>query len=177
MLEELVTAVRLDLAAPLSRTPVGAVGWVERAVDRFHGLHPTLSVRVEAGPGVERAHVQGDSSLLRRVLDNLLENAAKHGAPPFAVELTRGDRDGHDGVEVRVRDRGPGIPPDEVDRLFEPFARGAVARASGVPGSGLGLALARRIVTAHGGTLTLERSDSGGTCFCVSLPSGEGQGA
>ena len=177
MLEELVTAVRLDLAAPLSRTPVEAVGWVERVVERFHGLHPTLTVRIDRGAGVEGAQVEGDAGLLRRVLDNLLENAAKHGAPPFAVELSRAERAGQSWVDVRVRDQGPGIPPDEIERLFEPFARGAVARAAGVPGSGLGLALARRIVTAHGGTLTLERADSGGTCFCVSLPRLEGQGA
>jgi signal transduction histidine kinase len=73
-------------------------------------------------------------------------------------------------VEVVVEDAGPGLPWEEVDRLFEPFARGERARRRAVPGSGLGLAVVRRVAEAHGGTVRAEPRPGGGARFVLRWP-------
>ena len=109
--------------------------------------------------------VQGVAKLLRRAVRNLLENARRYSAGPVTVELTR---EGRDAV-VRVRDRGPGVPPSERERIFEPFYRlaGASERSGGV---GLGLALVRSITQRHNGTVQCENQEGGGACFVLRIP-------
>jgi signal transduction histidine kinase len=108
------------------------------------------------------------TKLLRRVMRNLLENARRHAAGEITVML--GKSDGR--AEIRVCDRGPGVPPELSDRIFEPFYRlpGATERDGGV---GLGLALVKSIAIRHGGTVTCENRPEGGACFVVQLPLGE----
>jgi two-component system osmolarity sensor histidine kinase EnvZ len=105
-----------------------------------------------------------------RVLDNLLENARRHGAPPLRIETAREGR----RLRISVLDRGPGVGAGEREALFHPFARGRAARAG--TGSGLGLATARRIVRLHGGDLTLHPRPGGGLEARVVLPSDDGAG-
>ena len=109
--------------------------------------------------------VQGVVKLLRRAMRNLLENARRYSDGPVTVELTR---EGGDAV-VRVRDRGPGVPPAERERIFEPFYRlaGASERFGGV---GLGLALVRSITQRHHGSVHCEDQDGGGACFVLRIP-------
>jgi signal transduction histidine kinase len=111
------------------------------------------------------ASIRGDPKLLRRMIRNLLENARRYGggAP---VEVTV--RSGGDAVQLRVCDRGPGVPDGERERIFEPFYRpsGARARAGGV---GLGLALVRQIARKHGGEAKCVPRDGGGCCFEATL--------
>ncbi|HEY5920953.1 MAG TPA: sensor histidine kinase KdpD [Kofleriaceae bacterium] len=102
-----------------------------------------------------------DPVLFEQVLINLIENATKHGAPPFTI---RARRDGGD-VVIEVADRGPGLPQGESARLFEKFVR-----ASAAPGAGLGLAVVRAIVHAHGGTVIAANRPDGGAVFRVVLP-------
>jgi two-component system sensor histidine kinase KdpD len=102
-----------------------------------------------------------DPVLFEQVLINLIENATKHGAPPFAI---RAQRCG-DNIELEVADRGPGVPAGQTARLFDKFVR-----ASSAPGAGLGLAVVRAIVQAHGGTVHAENRPDGGARFCVVLP-------
>jgi len=105
--------------------------------------------------------LQIDPVLFEQVLINLLENAIKHAAPPFALRAQRRGTD----VEIEVADRGPGLPPGETRRLFEKFVR-----ASTAPGAGLGLAVVRAIVQAHGGTVVAEPRQGGGAVFRIALP-------
>lgn len=100
---------------------------------------------------------------MARVLDNLLENARRHGAPPVTL------RSRHLGTHLRlsVLDRGAGIAPDELPNLFRPFVRGRDARPGG---TGLGLATARRIVHLHGGELSLHPRSGGGSEARIELP-------
>jgi len=96
-----------------------------------------------------------------------LDNAAKYSPAeaPIRVETTAEDG----GVTIRVRDEGPGIPPDEQPRIFDKFVRGSHARESGAKGTGLGLAMVRHIVRAHGGEVSVESAPGRGSTFTLRL--------
>jgi two-component system sensor histidine kinase KdpD len=113
--------------------------------------------------------VRGDLVLLVQVLVNLLENAAKYGAAGNSVELQASRANG--GVELRVVDHGPGIPPDQRRRAFEKFYR--LRRPGDPPGTGLGLAICQGFVLAHGGSILAEETPGGGTTMVIWLPSEE----
>jgi signal transduction histidine kinase len=150
-----------------------------------------LASRLEAVPGLERrepvdllavaaeesAHydleasgqpvtVEGDRLLLRRLVRNLLENARRY-AGDGPIEVSVANQGGRAILEVR--DHGPGVPPDERERIFEPFYRRAATAESG-RGSGLGLALVRDIAGRHDGTVVCLAPDGGGSRFRVDLP-------
>jgi two-component system, OmpR family, sensor histidine kinase KdpD len=112
--------------------------------------------------------VRYDAVLVERVLVNLLENAAKYAPPGSTVTLgacTHGDR-----LEVTVADDGPGLPAGQEEAIFEKFTRGE--RESAKPGVGLGLAICRAIVQAHGGTIAARRAPAGGAALVFTLPLG-----
>jgi len=116
--------------------------------------------------------LRGDREGLITVFMNLLHNAAKYGRDADGAVRVRidasGDADGR-GVSVAVTDRGPGIPKAEQRRIFDPFVRGLAATESALPGSGLGLSLARNAIEEHGGSITVD-SEPGRTTFRVVLP-------
>jgi two-component system, OmpR family, sensor histidine kinase RstB len=107
--------------------------------------------------------LRGDPRLLRRLLRNLLENARRHGKPPTHVILARNAR----GIEIVVRDEGPGVPADQYDRMFVPFYR--YARGADAGGAGLGLSLVRQIARRHGGDARCEPTPDGHMRFIVTL--------
>jgi signal transduction histidine kinase len=109
-----------------------------------------------------------DPNRVAQVLGNLLSNARKHGAPgtPIVVGIETTGRD----VEVHVTNQGPGIPPDEIPRLFTRFARARRAHAAGTPGLGLGLYIARGLVEAQGGRIWAESVPGATTTFSFTLP-------
>jgi signal transduction histidine kinase len=109
--------------------------------------------------------VDGVAKLLRRAIRNLLENARRYSSGPITVELAREG----DLAVMRVRDHGPGVPPAERERIFEPFYR--LAGASELHGGvGLGLSLVRSITQRHHGTVHCEDQAGGGACFVLRLP-------
>ncbi len=112
--------------------------------------------------------VEFDAVLIERVLCNLLENAAKYSAPGSPIEISAHIADKN--IEVSVCDRGIGLPLDRLGALFEMFERGAAESAT--PGVGLGLAICRAIVEAHGGAIDAANRADGGACFTFSLPGG-----
>jgi two-component system sensor histidine kinase MprB len=114
---------------------------------------------------LEPTLVTGVPARLERAVMNLLDNAVKYSPPgkPVQIELS--------GVELTVRDHGPGIPTEDLAQVFDRFYRGAEAR--GRPGSGLGLAIVRQVVRQHGGTVTAERAAGGGTLMRLRLPGAE----
>lgn len=113
------------------------------------------------------ASVSGDPRMLRRMLRNLLENARRYaGGSKVEASVTRG----HEGeVLIAIEDRGPGVPEDERERIFEPFYRARGTRETG-DGVGLGLALVRQIAHGHGGSVRCLSRNGGGTRFEISLP-------
>jgi two-component system sensor histidine kinase KdpD len=109
--------------------------------------------------------VQGDAAQLQRVVVNLLDNALKFSPSDSPVRMSV--RRGADAVVVEVADRGPGIPGHEIERIFEPFHRGA---GVGTEGNGLGLAIARGLADANGCEVSVAATSGAGTTFALRLP-------
>jgi signal transduction histidine kinase len=112
--------------------------------------------------------VRADREAISCALWNLVDNAAKYSPEEaeIVVEITRaGSR-----AEIHVRDRGPGIPDHEQEEIFRKFVRGAAAKSSGLRGAGIGLAVARHLVRAHGGEILLESAPGQGSVFTIALP-------
>ncbi len=120
--------------------------------------------------GDEDVVVSGDPLLLRRTIDNLLENAHKYTTDPALPVALSFEADAADAVVIEVRDRGVGISEADLERVFEPFFRADRSRARASGGLGLGLALSRRIVEAHRGRLTLVSAVGYGTTARIELP-------
>lgn len=120
--------------------------------------------------------VRGDATALRRVLTNLVANAAKFAAEGRWVAVRAAAGPGGRTVVFRVEDRGPGIPREERARVFEPFYRGRASQRNDAPGAGLGLSLVRHVVQAHGGRVAVEERDGGGTAVVVELPAAGASG-
>ena len=117
--------------------------------------------------------VMGDPMALKQALQNLLHNAAKYGAGEshwVGVSASRTGGEAKPAVEIRVADRGPGIPADEQAQIFEPFFRGRRALQDQIHGTGLGLNLAKKIVEAHGGSIQVKSAAMKGAEFIVRLP-------
>jgi len=112
--------------------------------------------------------VQADREALRCVLWNLFENAVKYSPDCDAVRVMVAGNPRR--VEIAVRDQGVGIPRHEHRRIFERFVRGSAARERNIRGTGIGLAMARQIVRAHGGDITVESEPGQGSTFRVLLP-------
>jgi signal transduction histidine kinase len=112
--------------------------------------------------------LQADAARLRQVLDNLVSNALKF--TPRGGSVTVSASNGGGSLQVEVADTGIGVPPDEVGQLFSRFYRASSARRRAIPGTGLGLVIARAIVEGHGGTISLEPRDGKGTRVVVTLP-------
>jgi two-component system, OmpR family, heavy metal sensor histidine kinase CusS len=112
--------------------------------------------------------VEVDWPLLRQALLNLLQNSLRHNQPDGWIRVTLSIRD--ESVQFRVSNSGACIPPEDQARLFDRFFRVDAARGRENQGAGLGLSLAREIVRAHQGSLVLEESSAGRTCFCLALP-------
>jgi len=120
--------------------------------------------------------VSGDAAALRRVFQNLLTNAAKHAGSGGWIGVTAAAVQAADGlaVEVRVADRGPGIPEGEQAEIFKPFVRGALAEEKQIRGSGLGLSVVLEIVKLHHGSVSVTSKPGHGAVFSVRLPASLG---
>ena len=173
LIDEILLASRLDARE-------ADLGTVE-SIDLV-GLSAEESARVDAELDLQAdpdaLQVPGVAKLLRRLVRNLLENARRYGKPGAqpadepAITLrleVQAEPDSAGWAVIRVLDRGPGVPPELRERIFEPFYRlpGASEREGGV---GLGLALVKSIAERHGGNVQCEAREGGGACFVVRLP-------
>ena len=165
LVEEILLASRLDHLGPVAAHggPVDLLGLAAEEAARFEAGVACLS---EGGQPVE---IEGDATLLRRLIRNLLENGAKHGRPPVRISVTRHGA----GARIIVSDAGEGIAPAERERVFEPFYRPA-GRAESAGGWGLGLSLVRQIAKRHRGTAVCEGEPGGGSRFVVDLATTRG---
>ena len=158
LVEEVLLASRLDAAATeVAPDPIDLLALLAEEAARVDAV-------VEGGDMT----LLGDERLLRRALRNLLENARRYGGGSEVLAALERPA-GMARVEVRVCDRGPGVPADMRERIFEPFFRlpGHAEQAGGV---GLGLSLVKQIAQAHGGSVRCEARVGGGSCFVMELP-------
>jgi two-component system, OmpR family, sensor kinase len=165
LVEELLLLARLDQGLPLEREPVDVAIVVEAAVDAARAADSERPIDVDSHCPLV---VLGAESRLRQVVDNLLTNALVHtpAGTPVHVRLAAED----ERVVLEVSDEGPGVPADEADRIFERFHRIDRSRARSQGGVGLGLAIVRSVVEAHGGAVRYRPRLGGGSVFRVSLP-------
>ncbi len=162
LVEEVLLASRLEAQAQApQREPVDLLGL---AVEEAAASGAELLTEPEGA----QFTLQGEERLLRRALRNLLENARRYGGDEVLLSLRQL---ASNQIELRVCDRGPGVPQEMRARIFEPFFRlpGHAEQAGGV---GLGLSLVKQIAERHGGQLRCEDREGGGSCFVIVLPVG-----
>jgi signal transduction histidine kinase len=156
------------------RQPISVAGLIETTLQSNKGMleDALCEVQTHIEPGLPP--ISGDSLALRHALQNLLANAAKYGgvagkqSVQISARIVRGAK-GED-IEIRVTDHGTGIPPEEQKHVFDAFFRGKKAVQDQIHGTGLGLHLVKRIVEAHGGTVSLESGLGAGSTFIVRIP-------
>jgi two-component system sensor histidine kinase KdpD len=158
VLANLLQLTRVETGLSPRRECVPADDVVGAALTRLEDSLRGLAVETDVPADVM---LEIDPILFEQVMINLIENALKHGAAPLSIRVRRRA----EVVEIELADRGPGLPPGAPARLFEKFVR-----ASEAPGVGLGLAVVRAIVEAHGGTVTADNRTGGGACFRITLP-------
>lgn len=169
MVEDLLDVSRIDAGKlVLDRKPADVVALVRRVVVLNRVLVEKKRIDLRFEPAEASIEIPLDAHKIEQVLNNLLTNAAKFSPPgsPVEVHIAR------DGAEVllSVADRGQGIPAAELDRLFRPFGRTSVQSTAGEKSTGLGLAIARRIVEGHGGRIWVESEVGRGSTFRFTLP-------
>ncbi len=158
------------------RQPISVAGLIEATLQTNKGMLEDALCEVETRVEPGLPPVSGDSLALRHVLQNLLTNAAKYGgAGKQSVEISARSVPGAIGkkateIEIRVLDHGAGIPPEEQKHVFDAFFRGRKAVQDQIHGTGLGLHLVKKIVEAHGGTVSLESAPGAGSTFIVRIP-------
>jgi two-component system sensor histidine kinase KdpD len=167
LVDNLLDMSRLQAGAlSLFPRPVGLDEIVSQALDNLDPAARRITVDIP----VSLPEINVDPAILERVVVNLTENALRYspaGQPPLLTASSLGDR-----VELRVVDRGPGIPEQDKDKMFVPFQR--LGDTDNTTGVGLGLALSRGLTEAMGGTLTAEDTPGGGLTMTVSVPAATG---
>ncbi|TDC30010.1 HAMP domain-containing sensor histidine kinase [Micromonospora sp. KC213] len=172
LVEDLLLLARLDRERPLSLAPVELPVLASDAVQAARVVAPQRRIELEIAPGSGPLVVQGDDARLRQVIGNLMTNALTHTPPEAAVTLRLRAEPGNLAV-VEVADTGPGLTPEQAERVFERFYRADAARtrrANGMTSTGLGLAIVAALVAAHHGTVEVTDTPGGGATFRVRLP-------
>ncbi len=160
----------------LSRVEYGELEIADDRVDVVDILRNAIESvaterEIEKTLALENAYVRGDAERLRQVFDNLLRNAIKYspGGEPLRVRLEESGLN----FTIAVEDRGIGVPPDEISKLFNRFARASNARKAKIAGTGVGLFIVKTIVEGHGGTVAIQSTLGSGSTFTIALPAME----
>lgn len=166
MIGELLELERLRDGSGIRTSRQNVVAILDEVAQNFHDRPPGVRVC----PTTPEIIVDVDPDRMRMVVRNLLENAVKYSLPdsrPIEVSAAQNG----DGVVICVADDGPGIPERDMPSLFEPFYRVDRSRSKRTGGYGLGLSIAKRIVEAHGGTISVQNNPDRGASFTITLPS------
>ena len=168
LLDDLLDLAKLEagkMGFTFARTALQPL--VQQVVDEFGSLLAARQLRVESELPAEAVWVEVDGGRVQQVVRNLLHNAAKFSPQPGTIWV-RGSV-GAGEVRLTVQDAGPGIPGEELGRVFEKFVQSS-RTATKAGGTGLGLAICQEIVAAHQGRIWAENTPQGGACFIVQLP-------
>jgi two-component system OmpR family sensor kinase len=182
LVEDLLLLARLDQQRPIEHRPVDLLVLAADAVQDSRMIAPGRPVTLDVEPG-KAFLINGDEPRLRQVIGNLMSNALKYtpDESPIEVRLRSGLMPGHPpfpggpapsvaAVVLEVADQGPGLTPEQTERVFERFYRADTHRNRNSGGSGLGLAIVSALVAAHGGTATVESEPGQGATFRITLP-------
>jgi len=167
MVDDMLVLARLGQGRPLETRPVDLQAIARDAVADAHAVAPQRQISLKAPSSVI---VTGDDTRLRQALGNLIRNALVHTPPDTPIEVGVAT---HDGVaRVTVSDHGPGLRPDDAERVFEPFYRADPSRSRDSGGVGLGLSIVSAVAVAHGGEVRVRETPGGGATFEIELPAG-----
>jgi signal transduction histidine kinase len=175
IVDDILTAMRFEIGGdrasmpelPMRREAASPAAIATAAADRFRNRHAERALDVEIAS--ELPEIDADRVLLRRILDNLLENSHKY-TPDRGASIRLRVASATDGVRFEVIDRGAGIAPEDLPRIFNAFFRGERSRSRETGGVGLGLTLAKRIAEAHGGRIEIASELGAGTTVAVTMP-------
>ena len=176
LVEDLLLLARLDRQRPLDLDPVDLLALAAEAVNDAQAVAPDRRIELVLGTGDGEVGtalvVLGDSQRLRQVLANLVNNALTHTPAGSPVEVRVGAvvLDDRPGAAVEVVDHGPGLTPEQAERVFERFYRADPARSHADGGTGLGLSIVAALVAVHGGTVQVDSVPGRGARFRVLLP-------
>jgi len=165
LIDDLLVLTRVEGGMEVGQEPALLQHLVAEVVERDRRGYGSTRIELVTEPGL--APVKGDDTSIRQVTHNLISNAVKYSPPASIVEVTV--EAGHNEVQVRVLDRGPGVSANEAIHVFEPFfrAQGTERLATGI---GIGLFVCQRLVEAMGGRIWTRARDGGGTEFGFALP-------
>ncbi|MGE5132326.1 MAG: sensor histidine kinase [Gemmatimonadota bacterium] len=176
LVEDLLLLARLDQQRPLDRRPVDLLSLAADAVQDARMIAPSRTIDLAVASGTAFL-VLGDEVRLRQVIGNLMSNALTHtpDGTPVRVGLRSGTlsvpgRPAAPAAVLEVADQGPGLPPEQAQRVFERFYRADQARTRQKGGTGLGLAIVAALVAAHGGTVAVDTAPGSGATFRITLP-------
>jgi len=158
-----------------ARTPLSPIELVDGAIDSALPMLGPETVNIHREIPDALPSVVGDAAALRSAVQNLVANAVKYGGSDRWVGVKAEEIRHHrsSNVRITVSDHGPGIPPNELPHIFDPFYRGGDALSKQIHGNGLGLSLVKRIVNAHGGQVTVVTKPGAGSAFTIELPAVE----
>ena len=176
LVEDLLMLARLDQQRPLAKNPLDLLTLAADAVHDARMIAPNRTIELKVQPGAAFL-INGDEARLRQVIGNLMSNALTHtpDGTPIEVSISSGVLDprattGQPAVLLDVKDHGPGMAPEQAQRIFERFYRADQARTRKTGGSGLGLAIVAALVAAHGGVASVRTAPGRGATFRIALP-------
>lgn len=170
LVESLLDFGRMEAGArPYRIIPLNAGRLVRSVVEEFRQETNSNNLVIDCNAPDDGPIVNGDREALAQALWNLLDNAVKYsgGSPIIQVKVEAGNQ-----VAIRVRDNGLGIPSSERSRILRKFVRGSSAKVCGIKGTGIGLAMVKHIVDAHGGKVLIDSEPGKGSTFTIQLPAG-----
>lgn len=165
LVDDMLLIARLDQGRPLDIKPVDLRKIASDAAADARAVAPQRKIGLDAQAAVS---VSGDDTRLRQVLGNLVRNALVHTPPQTPIEIGVSAIDGH--ALMSVTDHGPGLRPEDMEKIFEPFYRADPSRSRDSGGVGLGLSIVNAVVIAHGGHVKVKETAGGGVTFEVELP-------
>ena len=171
LIGQLLSLSRLEAGVMKPETEPVDIGEILAAVAADADFEARANNRRVEVAKVEPALIRGDAALLHSAIENIVRNAVRYTAENTVVRLSL-DRSGGqpDGLTIRIRDYGPGVPEEMLPRLFEPFVRVDDARDRSRGGFGLGLAIAQKAIRLHGGKVTARNEPDGGLSMIITLP-------
>jgi two-component system, OmpR family, sensor kinase len=171
LVNDVLTATRLDLAAhrtgesiPLRRELLDSELLFSAALERFSDAHPSRELAVNFG---KLPLIYADPMMLRRAIDNLLDNAQKYSDPTSLISISA--RKEGQRLVIQITDKGIGLTKEEQQKLFQPFFRADRSRNRETGGLGLGLVLVKRIIESHEGEIFVQSKPTEGTTFTITL--------